>query len=125
VIDHYEVRRWCACAPNHAQAKNIVVDLNYGRTRFSVCVRDDGRGIDPNILASGGREGHFGLQGMRERAQKIGAELSLSSRDINGTEIKLSIPAHIAYASPQTNRLSRLLASIIPRSRDSGQTLPG
>jgi signal transduction histidine kinase len=88
---------------NHANAKHIVLAITYGRARFVICVRDDGRGIDANILASGGREGHFGLQGMRERSQKIGADLSLSSRDGSGTEVKLIIPGHIAYASTRTS----------------------
>ena len=84
---------------NHANAKHIVLVISYGRSRFSMCVRDDGRGIDAKILASGGRERHFGLQGMRERAQKIGADLSLSSGRGQGTEIGLTVPGHIAYAS--------------------------
>jgi ligand-binding sensor domain-containing protein len=84
---------------HHAHAKNIVLAMNYGRARFTLSVRDDGRGIDAKTLASGAREGHFGLQGMRERAQKIGAEISLSSREGQGTEITLNVPGHIAYAS--------------------------
>lgn len=95
---------------NHAQAKNIVVEMNYGRARFTLCVRDDGRGIDAEILAGGGRESHFGLRGMRERAQKIGAELLLSSRENQGTEIEVSVPAHIACASTRTGGLKYIFS---------------
>jgi hypothetical protein len=49
---------------------------------------------------------------MRERAQKIGAELSLSSRDGHGTGITLNIPGHIAYASTRTGRFRHLFWTV-------------
>ncbi|HEY9404641.1 MAG TPA: hypothetical protein VIQ24_18430, partial [Pyrinomonadaceae bacterium] len=60
-------------------------------------MRDDGRGIDSKILEEGGRPGHWGMQGMRERAQKIGAQLKVWSRPETGTEVELIIPGATAY----------------------------
>ena len=62
----------------------------------SLRVRDDGKGIDQEILSSG-RTGHWGLSGMRERAQKIGARLNIWSQAGRGTEVDLTIPAKVAY----------------------------
>jgi signal transduction histidine kinase len=45
-----------------------------------------------------GRDGHWGLQGMRERAQHIGAQLEIWTEAGAGTEVDLSIPGTIAYA---------------------------
>ena len=59
-------------------------------------VRDDGAGMDNEILKRG-RSGHWGLSGMRERSQKIGAQLNIWSHAGAGTEIDLSIPANVAY----------------------------
>lgn len=74
------------------------MELRYSPRRFSILVRDDGRGIDPDILREG-RDGHWGLSGMRERADRIGARLQVMSRASAGTEIELSVPANIAFQS--------------------------
>ena len=60
-------------------------------------IRDDGKGIDPKILEDGGRPGHWGISGMRERAQRIGAQLDFWSEMGAGTEVQLTIPAAVAY----------------------------
>jgi signal transduction histidine kinase len=57
---------------------------------------DDGCGIDAQVLGAG-RDGHWGLAGMRERATRIGGELKISSSATTGTEIQLSIPGNIAF----------------------------
>lgn len=54
-------------------------------------VRDDGCGIDPQI-AQKGSEGHWGIAGMHERAQAIGASFTVRSRAAAGTEVELSVP---------------------------------
>lgn len=80
----------------HAQARNIETEITYGeslRLRF----RDDGKGIDPSVVEHGGRSGHWGLPGMRERAKQIGAQLEVWSELGAGTEVELSIPGSIAY----------------------------
>lgn len=81
----------------HAEANAIEVELIYRRFELQVRFRDDGRGIDPEVLDAGGRTRHWGLTGMRERARKIGARIDIASRPGTGTEIELRIPAAAAY----------------------------
>lgn len=85
-------------ASRHARATSIVVVLEYAARHLRLVVRDDGCGIDPKVLESG-REKHWGLVGMRERAEAIGARLSIRSRLKNGTEVELTLPAHAAYST--------------------------
>lgn len=80
----------------HADANHIDLELKYGPKRFRLLVRDDGCGIEPGILQKG-RSGHWGLSGMRERAERIGARLHVFSRASAGTEIELSVPARVAF----------------------------
>jgi signal transduction histidine kinase len=80
----------------HAQAQHIETEITYGeslRLRF----RDDGKGIDSSVIEHGGRPGHWGLPGIRERAKQIGAQLEIWSELGAGTQIELSIPGSIAY----------------------------
>ncbi len=82
---------------SHSGARRIEVEIDYGLGELRLRFRDDGRGIDPRILESGGRPRHWGIPGMRERAEKIGGTLEVSSQPNAGTEIQLSIPAQSAY----------------------------
>jgi signal transduction histidine kinase len=88
----------------HARAKKIEVELKYSPSQLRILVRDDGRGIDPHILKSG-RDGHFGLSGMRERAEQIGARMHIYSGAGAGTEVELSVPGHIAFQGHSRPRL--------------------
>jgi signal transduction histidine kinase/ligand-binding sensor domain-containing protein len=80
----------------HAKGQSIEVEVDYAPWVFRLRIRDDGRGIDPKILQSG-RPGHIGLASMRERADRIGAQLEIISGPDAGTEIELSVPASQAY----------------------------
>jgi signal transduction histidine kinase len=82
---------------NHAEAQQIEVDLRYGQDQLRLRVRDNGKGIDPQALEETGRSGHWGLPGIRERAQRIGAHLDFWSERGAGTEIELTVPAAAAY----------------------------
>jgi len=85
----------------HAQARNIETEITYGeslRLRF----RDDGKGIDPSVVERGGRSGHWGLPGIRERATQIGAQLQVWSKLGAGTEVELNIPGSVAYEGSAT-----------------------
>jgi len=84
----------------HARAKRIEVELEYSPRHLRLVIRDDGCGIDPNILHAG-REGHWGLPGMRERARRIGGQITLSSRAASGTEVELLLPASVAFTPPK------------------------
>lgn len=81
----------------HSAAKNLDVEIVYRSSGLDLRVRDNGIGIDSEVLMNG-RHGHFGLTGMRERAQKTGAAFTLSSRIGGGTEIEVHVPAAVAYA---------------------------
>lgn len=81
----------------HAEATEIEVELRYGPRRFTLRIRDDGKGIDQQVLRTGGRTGHHGLPGMHERARLAGGSLAVWSRPGTGTEIELTISAAVAY----------------------------
>ena len=103
----------------HAQARRIEVAIGYAERQFQLRVRDDGRGIDPEVLDRQARAGHFGMPGMRERAELIGANLEVWSQRQSGTEVRLNIPASIAYAVSSRARRSRLLTKM-PFARKTG-----
>ncbi|HET6977400.1 MAG TPA: two-component regulator propeller domain-containing protein [Pyrinomonadaceae bacterium] len=84
-------------ALTHSGARNVEAEITYDRRQFRLRIRDDGRGIDTRILAAGGRPDHFGLVGMRERADRINAQLNLWSAAGTGTEIELIVPDATAY----------------------------
>jgi len=81
----------------HAHAHRIEVDITYDDGQFRLQVRDDGKGIDPAVLVDQ-RRGHFGLPGLRERAELVGGRLEVWSEVGAGTEVDLRIPAAKAYA---------------------------
>jgi signal transduction histidine kinase len=83
----------------HSGAASINVQLCFDGAFFSLSVSDDGRGIDPLVLAAGGKQGHWGMLGMRERSRKIGAQFTISLPPQRGTEVKLRIPANLAYTT--------------------------
>ena len=87
----------------HAHARRIEVEVRYEDRHFQLRVRDDGHGIDGAVL-NGPRAGHFGLPGMRERAELIGGRLEVWSEAGMGTEVALTIPGAVVYATPQARR---------------------
>lgn len=92
----------------HALARQIEIEIRYDDRSFRLRLRDDGKGIDPAVLEHGGRAGHFGLTGVRERARQIGAELDIWSEAGAGTEVQLTVPATVAYGTSQDRRGFRL-----------------
>jgi ligand-binding sensor domain-containing protein/signal transduction histidine kinase len=91
---------------HHSHASKIEVEVEYAAHRLRILIRDNGRGIDAEVIRTG-REGHWGLSGMRERAEMIGARFGVLSRTGTGTEVELSIPGQVAFESFSSNRLSR------------------
>jgi signal transduction histidine kinase/ligand-binding sensor domain-containing protein len=105
----------------HARAHRITVEIRYDRRRFRLRVHDDGQGISEETIRQG-HAGHFGLPGMRERAEVVGGQLEVWSKLDSGTQIELSIPGAIAYdASDRRSRLTQLLSG---NNRDHGSTRP-
>ena len=81
----------------HAHASRIEAEIRYDRDLFRLRIRDNGKGIDSNVLKEGARTGHLGLPGVHERAKKMGARLKIWSEPGAGTEVELTVPARIAY----------------------------
>jgi signal transduction histidine kinase/ligand-binding sensor domain-containing protein len=102
------VREAARNAYQHAQARHIEIEVAFGDAVFSIRVRDDGVGIDPQILERGRRPGHWGLPGMRERIESLGGQLNVWSERNAGTELELRISADIAYSEPRRSALNRL-----------------
>jgi len=91
---------------NHARAQQIEAEITYGERLLRLRIRDDGDGIPSDIL-EGGRPGHYGLGGMRERARRTGCRLDIWSSAGRGTEIDLSVPSSIAYSKSPRLQLFR------------------
>jgi anti-sigma regulatory factor (Ser/Thr protein kinase) len=72
----------------HANARRVIVTLGSQRDAIRLSVRDDGTGFDPATLARG-----YGRQSMHERAQSIGAKLTIASAPGRGTTVTLRVPA--------------------------------
>jgi len=106
-------------AYRHAHARRIEVEIRYGDQMLRLRIRDDGRGIDPNVLKEGGRVGHWGLRGIRERAERIGARLDFWSELGDGTEVELAIPATVAYESTRDSYRAKLLRKVTSRAQRS------
>ena len=88
----------------HSQAKKIEVEIKYSPRKLRVTVRDNGTGIDPQLLHSG-RKSHWGLTVMRERAANIGAHLRIWSKPNAGTQVELSLPLQIAQGPSRPTSL--------------------
>jgi len=82
----------------HARARQIEAEIRYDDRLLRLRIRDDGKGMDTKVLQEGGRAGHWGLSGIRERAKQIGARLDFWSEAGAGTEVELTVPASVAYA---------------------------
>jgi signal transduction histidine kinase/ligand-binding sensor domain-containing protein len=85
---------------SHSHGHLIETELAYTEKLFRLRVRDDGKGIDPDERVAAEQTGHWGLKGMRERAEYLGGELEVWSEPGAGTEIELKVPASIAYDAP-------------------------
>ena len=81
----------------HSQATRIEAEIRYDDQMLRLRIRDNGKGIDPAVLRAGGIVGHWGLKGVRERAERIGAKVEFWAEAGLGTEVEVSVPANIAY----------------------------
>ncbi|MDQ1469856.1 MAG: hypothetical protein QOJ99_1336 [Bryobacterales bacterium] len=102
---------------HHAQARNIEAEIRYSGSLFQLRIRDDGKGIDPRIVAEG-RAAHYGVPGMQERARRIGGKLDVWTETGAGTEIQLSIPGSIAYRTSPGRTIPGLFRRKAARTHD-------
>ena len=93
-------------ADSHSEAALLQLELIYGRD-LTMRIRDNGVGIAESVTNKG-KEGHFGLHGMRERADRIGAALTIVSTIGSGTEVTLVVPGGIAFRTSRPTGLSKL-----------------
>jgi signal transduction histidine kinase/ligand-binding sensor domain-containing protein len=94
----------------HASASHIEAEIHYDSDHLRLRIRDDGKGIDSEMLAAGGRPGHWGIPGIRERARRIGARLDFWTEKEAGTEVELRVPAAIAYDKRRNGNRFRLFS---------------
>jgi signal transduction histidine kinase/ligand-binding sensor domain-containing protein len=111
-IGYEAIRNACV----HSKATKLRVELTYAHD-LALLVSDNGVGIG-SAIAKGGKEGHFGLQGMRERAARIAAKLTIASSAASGTEVKLVVPGSIVYRKPSSNGrgLSAKIKALLQRA---------
>jgi signal transduction histidine kinase/ligand-binding sensor domain-containing protein len=93
-------------AHTHSQASRLEVELRYMHDLY-LRVSDNGVGIDPDVSEKG-KEGHFGLQGMRERADRIGGRIAIVSAKTSGTEITIVVPGRIVFRETSQTILNKL-----------------
>src|SRR5260370_23623808 len=85
---------------NHAEAHQIEVEIRYDERQLRLRVRDDGKGIDQKVLGGDEPAGHFGLHGMRERAELIDGKVTVWSERDYGTAVWLTITRSQSYRRP-------------------------
>jgi signal transduction histidine kinase len=109
----------------HSGASNIEAELEYAPSRLRVVIRDNGCGINGEVIRLG-KDGHWGLSGMRERAERIGAKFKVSSGPSAGTEVDLSVPSHIAFQFQPTDArwgwLSKLKLRMLQTGLPKGES---
>jgi ligand-binding sensor domain-containing protein/signal transduction histidine kinase len=114
-IAYEAIRNACT----HSAATHLKIELRYSQ-ELTLRVSDNGAGFDPAI-ADKGKQGHFGLQGMRERAARIGAGLTLMT-SASGTEIKLVVPGSTIFGAsgrPRKALFAKIKAILRPGGRDT------
>ena len=101
-IGYEAIRNACS----HSAGSRLEVQLTYAHDLI-VRVADNGVGMDPS-MAPAGKAGHFGLQGMRERAARIGAKLDIISSADSGTEMIVTVPGRLIFRTPAVTLVDRL-----------------
>jgi len=82
----------------HSAASQISVKLDYQSREFRMTCRDNGRGFNPEASLASPTNGHWGIRGMAERAERIGAKFCCTSAPEKGTEVCVAVPGRLAYA---------------------------
>lgn len=100
----------------HSKVTKIEAGIEYSAKHLRIIVRDNGCGISPDIVSSG-REGHLGLAGMREHAEKIGAELKIWNREQSGTEVEMIVPCQTAFEKKSAANIFKRLHAFYQRKK--------
>lgn len=91
---------------HHSRASSAEIAVGFESRQLAIRLRDDGVGIPAQILKTGRKDGHFGLVGMRERAERMGGALNITSVTGQGTEVTLLIPARLAYGRRSPRKMA-------------------
>lgn len=83
----------------HSHAENVSARVRYESDGLSLSIQDDGDGIPDDVLEAGGRDGHWGIVGMGERAKRIASSLSIGGVSPKGTKVELHVPARVIYVA--------------------------
>jgi signal transduction histidine kinase len=110
-IGYEAIRNACV----HSHASRLDVELIYAQD-LTLRVADNGIGFDP-VIADRGEEGHYGLRGMRERAARIAAKLTVSTSIGSGTEITIVVPEWAIFSHPAAAMLKKMTAIIARKSK--------
>jgi signal transduction histidine kinase/ligand-binding sensor domain-containing protein len=102
------VREALTNAFRHSCASSVEAEITYSQAELRLRIRDNGRGIPETVLAQG-VPGHWGLAGMRERAQRIRGQLEIWTRDGAGTEVQLRVGGSLAYREPGNRDVGELV----------------
>jgi signal transduction histidine kinase len=105
-IGYEAIRNACG----HSSASELEISLSYAQD-LTLRVSDNGSGIEGAVITEG-KQGHFGLKGMRERAERIGSELTLVSSPGSGTEMTLVVPGNVIFRKPRAARFDRLKGAL-------------
>jgi signal transduction histidine kinase/ligand-binding sensor domain-containing protein len=101
-VGYEAIRNACT----HSKGSRLEVELKYGHD-LAVIVRDNGIGIDPAV-AKQGKDGHYGLQGMQERAARVGGKLTVTNSGHSGTQITVVVPGGIVFRKPSASPLEKI-----------------
>jgi signal transduction histidine kinase/ligand-binding sensor domain-containing protein len=112
---HYIGREAISNAFRHSKASEIAARVMCGPKSVILTVSDNGRGFDPVAQEIDRRAGHWGLRGMKERADVIGARFECNSSPNQGTQVVVTVPAHRAYTK-RSPRGKELESSVSPES---------
>jgi signal transduction histidine kinase len=99
----------------HSKGTRLEIELKYANDLL-LRVSDNGVGMDTTV-ASQGKEGHFGLQGMRERVGRVVGKLTIVSSLTSGTEVTVIIPGKVAFRRPRNGALEPLKKILRGRGR--------
>jgi signal transduction histidine kinase len=92
----------------HARALCVDVCVEYRNQSLILQICDDGSGIELSTLYRPPASGHFGLTGMRERAEQLGGRIRILRNDPRGTHVEVIIPAHDAFEDAPKRSWSRV-----------------
>ena len=104
-------------AIQHAKCRRVRVTVEYRTNSIVLAVADDGCGIAPTLLRADRSGGHYGILGMQERAQQLGATFTLGPNGTTGAKVSVLVPAVIAFAAVARTGWADLIVRWWQRSR--------